>query len=118
MGIIAERWTVNESVHLEVQRAIGLRRLTGLIGRRALGERSALRFARCRSVHAVGMTRPLDVVFARADGRVTSVRRLDPWRFASDYSADECFELRAGEAVRLGIAAGSQFKNISSKRGL
>jgi uncharacterized membrane protein (UPF0127 family) len=118
MGIIAERWIVNESVHLEVQRAIGLRRLTGLIGHRPLGEGSALRFARCRGVHGVGMRRPLDVVFARADGHVTSVRRLDPWSFVSDRRADECLELRAGEAARLGIVVGSQLKNMSIERVL
>jgi uncharacterized membrane protein (UPF0127 family) len=117
MGIIAERWIVNESVHLEVQRAIGLRRLTGLIGRRALDRSAALRFTHCRSVHGLGMRLPLDVVFARADGVVTSVRRLRPWRLVSDRSADESFELRAGEARRLGIVAGSQLKNISTRGG-
>jgi uncharacterized membrane protein (UPF0127 family) len=117
MGIIAERWIVNESVHLEVQRAIGLRRLTGLIGRRELAERVAMRFARCRSVHGLGMGRPLDVVFVGRNGVVTSVHKLKPWRFAMDRSAHETFELRSDEAARLGIVTGSELKNISTKGG-
>lgn len=113
MGIIAESWVVDDSVHLDVQRATGVRRLTGLIARGGLARSAALRFTRCRSVHGIGMRRSLDVVFVGSGGVVTSVRRLDPWHFLSDSSAREAFELRAGEAARLGIAAGSTTKKLT-----
>ena len=51
MGIIAEQWLITEYVHLSVHRATGLRKLTGLIGRAELAPATALRSARCRSVH-------------------------------------------------------------------
>jgi uncharacterized membrane protein (UPF0127 family) len=112
MGIIAERWLIDEDVHLSVHRATGLRRLTGLIGRRELAPALALRFARCRSVHGVGMRRAIDVVFLDARGRVASVRELAPWRCVADRSAVDAFEFRAGEARRLKVAVGSQFKKL------
>jgi len=114
MGIIAEQWLINERVHLSVQRATGLRRLTGQIGRDELGAAAALRLPYCRSVHGIGMLMELDVAFVRADGVVTSVRRLAPGRLASDRGAAEVFELRAGELARLGVVPGvrltQQFK--------
>lgn len=113
MGIIAERWLVDEGVHLSVHRATGLRRLTGLICRDELPAGAALRFARCRSVHGLGMRRAVDVLFVDAGGVVTSVRQLAPLRCASDRSATHAFELRAGEARRLGIAAGSRIKQLT-----
>ena len=112
MGIIAEQWVIDEGVHLTVHRATGLRRLTGLIARGALPAAAAIRFEHCRSVHGFGMTRPLDVVFIGPGGAVTSVRRLAPWRVVGDHSAIEAFELRSGEALRIGIAVGSQLNQL------
>lgn len=112
MGIIAERWLINERVQLSVHRATGLRRLTGLLGRAELPFATALCLTHCRSVHGLGMTRPFDVVFISEGGTVTTVRRLAPWRFAGDRAATCALELRAGEARRLGIAAGSQLKQL------
>jgi uncharacterized membrane protein (UPF0127 family) len=112
MGIIAEQWVIDECVHLSVHRATGLRRLTGLIGRRELAAAGAMRFARCCSVHGIGMTRSLDVVFVDSRGTVTSVRALAPWRVVGDRSAVDAFELRRGEAAQLGIVAGSQVKQL------
>ena len=114
MGIIAEQWVVSERVHLDVQRATGLRRLSGLIARPAPAAGSAMRFARCRSVHGIGMRHALDVVFVGAGGVVTSVRRLEPWRVVADHRAIDAFELRADEAARLGIGAGATFNKQST----
>jgi len=113
MGIIAERWLINECVHLSVHRATGLRRLTGLLGRQELPPAAGLRLTRCRSVHGLGMTRALDVVFLDGSGSVASVRRLAPWRCVGDRAASCALELRAGEAHRLGIAAGSQLRQLN-----
>ena len=113
MGIIAEQWLLDERVHLSVHRATGLRRLTGLIGRRELAPAAALRFARCRSVHGFGMARTIDVLFVDAGGAITSVRSLAPWRCVADSAAAVVFELRAGEVRRLQIDAGSQIRQLT-----
>jgi uncharacterized membrane protein (UPF0127 family) len=115
MGIIAERWLVDEGVHLTVHRATGLRKFTGLIGRPELSDGDALLLANCRAVHGAWMTRTIDVVFVDDAGFVTSVRRLPPWRFIADRPAAHVLELRAGEAFRLGIVAGSQIKRLSEE---
>ncbi|MGK2878109.1 MAG: DUF192 domain-containing protein [Solirubrobacterales bacterium] len=108
MGIIAERWLVNECVQLSVHRATGVRKLTGMLGRAELVPGAALRLTRCRSVHGIGMMRPLDVVFVDAQGVVTSVRELTPWRVIGDRVAAQAFELRHGEAERLAIRRGTK----------
>lgn len=113
MGIIAERWLINERMHLSVQRATGVRRLTGQIGRAKLGDAAALRLTRCRSVHGFGMLIDLDVAFVSAGGVVTSVQRLAPGRLASDRSAAEAFELRAGELARLGVVPGVRLTQLT-----
>ncbi len=113
MGIIAERWLIDEGVHLTVHRATGVRKLFGLLGRSELAPATALLLDDCRSVHGIGMTRSIDVAFLDAAGRVTSVRRLLPLRVICDRSASQALELRAGEAFRLGIVAGSNIKRLT-----
>ncbi|MBJ7458686.1 MAG: DUF192 domain-containing protein [Thermoleophilaceae bacterium] len=109
MGIIAERWLIDECVHLSVHRATGIRKLTGMLGREELAPGAALRLTRCRSVHGFGMKRPLDVIFVNSHGAVTSVRELAPWRMIGDRAAAEAFEFRRGEAARMAIRPGMQF---------
>jgi uncharacterized membrane protein (UPF0127 family) len=113
MGIIAEQWLINERVHLSVQRATGLRKLTGQIGRDELAQATALRLRNCRSVHGVGMALALDVAFLGADGAITSMHRLAPGRLASDAVAVDTFELRAGELARLGVIPGARFTQLT-----
>lgn len=117
MGIIAETWQTDEGVQLSVHTAAGLRRLTGLLGRAALPHATALRFTSCRSVHGVGMTIAIDVVFIDRAGLVTSVRELQPFRFVRDAAAVETLELRRGEAAARGIRVGSHLKKISPPGG-
>lgn len=117
MGIIAETWCLDERVQVNVRIATGLNRLTGLIGRELPGPAAALAFDHCRSVHGIGMTRALDVVFVREDGLVSSVRRLAPVRFVADRDARWTLEFRAGEAARLGVRPGSRIKKISRQGG-
>ncbi len=107
MGIIAEQWTIDQRVQLTVHRARGLTRLTGLICRAAPPAGCALLLTRCRAVHTHGMRHPIDVVFADSQGRVRDVRELSPRRFASCRSATQTFELRGGEATRMGIRRGA-----------
>jgi uncharacterized membrane protein (UPF0127 family) len=117
MGIIAEHWLADDRVQLTVQQARGPRRLTGLLlgGPQASG--AALRFPRCRSVHGIGMRRAIDAVFVSPAGVVTSVRELRPWRTVSDRAASQVFELRAGEAARLGLVPGTHLRQANQTRG-
>ena len=116
MGIIAEHWIVDERVHLEVQRATGLRRATGLIGRPSPRAGTALLIDRCASVHGLGMRAALDVVFCAADGTVLSVKHLQIGGFRAQRGASFVFELAAGEAERLKIVPGLRAKK-SAKGG-
>ena len=116
MSIIAEQWQVAEGVQLDVHLATGLRRLTGLIGRGQLAQGRALHFARCRSVHSLGMRLPIDVVFLSGSGEVLATNTLVPWRFANCSKATQVLELRAGEAARLGLRRGVQLTGPTHKR--
>jgi uncharacterized membrane protein (UPF0127 family) len=117
MGIIAETWSVDDRVQLIVRPARGLRKLTGLLGMPAPAPGVALAFEHCRSVHGIGMTYPIDVVFVDGAGAVTSVRMLRPMRVVSDRRAVTTLELRTGEVTRLRIAPGTILKRISAEGG-
>jgi uncharacterized membrane protein (UPF0127 family) len=112
MGIIAERWVTDERVQLKVQRATGLRRITGLIARRPPVAATAMLFTRCRSVHGWGIREPLDVVFLSDRLCVLSVGVLRRWRVLRCRGARHTLELKRGEAWRLGLANGTQFKKF------
>lgn len=117
MGIIAEQWRTSEGVQLDVQRATGVRRATGLIGRRPLAPRSALRITRCSAVHTLAMSAPIDVVFLGRGGRVLRALTLAPWRAAVDVNAREVLELAAGEALRAGLVPGSTARLVAISAG-
>ena len=79
---------------MHVITARGLRRLTGLIGRRGLPEGVALEMPRCRSVHTFGMRFALDLVWLDAERRVVRVDRgVAPWRVRSCRQACSVLEL-------------------------
>ena len=90
--------------------ARGVRRLTGLTGRRSWPRGVALEIPRCRSVHTFGMRFALDLVWLDSDRRVVRVdRAVPPWRVRSCRAARSVLELRtpasgdgfeSGEAVR------------------
>lgn len=117
MGIIAEQWQTGEGVQLDVQRATGLRRLTGLIRRPPLAPNTALRITRCRSVHGFAIGRAIDVVFFDRSGRVVRSCTLRPWRVAWAPRARQVFELAAGEAARLGLTLGTQIRKSTDQKG-
>lgn len=114
-GIIAEEWACGESVHLRVQRATGLSRFRGMIGREALGVDEAMFFERCRSVHGMFMDRPIVAVFLDDELRVTSVRLLKPWRLVFDRSARHVLEMEPPIA----LTANHEWseKNFFAQRG-
>ena len=73
-------------------------RLRGLLGRAP--SPTPLLIAPARSVHTVGMRRPIDVVFLDADLVVVKVvRGLAPWRVAGARRAVAALLLVAGSAT-------------------
>lgn len=74
------------------------RRLRGLLARSCLEDGEGLLLLECGSVHTVGMTYPIDVVFLDARGRVVhSIPRLGPCRIGlGGPEAVHTLELPAG----------------------
>lgn len=91
-----------------VRRAEGpFERARGLLARPAPGAGEALLIAPCSGIHTCAMAYPIDAVFLDRRGCVLRVvASLAPWRFAACPGGHEVVELAAGEAARLGIAAG------------
>ncbi len=84
-------------------------RLFGLLGRRALAADEALWLTPCNSVHTLGMSYPIDVVFIDATSRVVATRSaLGPRRLTGARRARSVLELPARSAERLGIVPGAQ----------
>ncbi len=86
--------------------ARGLRRLTGLIGRRTWPAGLALEIPRCRSVHTFTMRFPLDLIWLGKDGRPVRIdRAVPPNRIRSCLRARSVVEANAGTADAF-LAAG------------
>jgi uncharacterized protein len=83
-------------------------RLKGLIGKPEPGPGEAVWIAPCRQVHTFGMSYAIDVVYVDDGQRVLRVQTLRPWRIGSlQLKSAGVLEMRAGEALRLGIEAGT-----------
>jgi len=92
---------------LEVDELDGFfKRLRGLLGRDALPAGHAVLLAPCSSVHCIGMRFAIDAVFIDRYGTVLRVLKLEPGAVAVCRGSAAVLELAAGEAARLGIAAG------------
>ncbi|NTZ88888.1 DUF192 domain-containing protein [Burkholderia metallica] len=90
--MVAERWH---------------QRTRGLLGRRMLDKSEGMLIIPCRSVHTIGMTYAIDVVFLDSLNTVVSARiALDPCRCAMDSRACAVLELAPGTIARLGIGVG------------
>ncbi len=86
-------------------------RAIGLLATRTLSPSSALWLRPCASVHTVGMSYPIDVVFLDPQGQVRKmVCHLQPFRMAACRRAASVMEFRAGTAERLRIQVGDQLK--------
>src|SRR4051812_24948280 len=98
--VVCERCTVA---------ATPLRRMKGLLGRRALDEREGLLIRPTSSIHMFFMRFPIDAVFLDRELAVRKVvPELKPWRIAFARGAKSVVELAAGEAGRRGIATGDR----------
>lgn len=110
MRKIDEFWRSERGALIGVTRARGVGRLRGLIGAAPPPPARALLLNRCRQVHSLWMSHPIDVVFIDGALRVLRVTTLTPWRASCCASARHTLELRAGECARLGIAVGDRFE--------
>jgi uncharacterized membrane protein (UPF0127 family) len=91
-------------------------RLRGLLGAATLPPGHGLLLERCRAVHTVGMSRPIDVVFVTADGVVLELHRgLGAFRVASCPRAADVLELGAGDAWRLGLWIGCRVRFVDAR---
>jgi uncharacterized membrane protein (UPF0127 family) len=85
---------------MEIVTARGLRRLTGLAGRRDC--EIGLLLPRCRSVHTFGMRFALDLVWLDRHGAIVRIdRRVPPRRVRSCAGARSVLEVRSGPAEQL-----------------
>jgi len=86
-----------------------LRRMRGLLGRRALPPGEGILLRPAASVHTFFMRFPIDVVFLDGDGVVLRIEReLPAWRVAACRGAKAAVELAAGEAARRGLRSGER----------
>lgn len=81
------------------ERRRGLRGRTGIEG--------AFVIPCCRWVHTVGMRFPIDVAFVAADGTVTKIVRMPPWRIGAPVrEARWVIEVALGAFERWGLGVG------------
>lgn len=84
-----------------------LMRLQGLLQHKSLPEGSGLMLDRCNSVHTIGMSFPIDLIFVDAGKKVVGVRNnLKPLRFAYCVGAKSVIECNAGFATANNITPG------------
>lgn len=97
-----------------VARSLWLRS-RGLLGRPHLPPRTGMLIERCSSVHTVGMTYAIDVVFLAADFRVLRVvPGLQPLRAAWYPHASYALELGESQASAAGILAGEWLRPLTT----
>lgn len=86
-------------------------RLRGLLFRAPLAPdgSEAMVLIPCNSIHTVGMTYCLDVVFLDQSRCVIGIsRNVRPWRIRAHRQAHSVVELHGGAADRLGISVGNE----------
>ena len=102
---------------MEIVTARGLRRLTGLAGRRDC--QVALLLPRCRSVHTFGMRFALDLVWLGRRGEVVRVDRgVPPRRVRSCARARSVLELRSGPAEELAAMLAERGLDVAGAGGV
>lgn len=86
-------------------------RLRGLLGRPRLQPGEALLIDPCPSVHTIGMTYPLDLLFLDADFRLLKqVGHLRPLSWSACRDARATVELAPGSLQALSLKAGDRLE--------
>ncbi len=84
-------------------------RMRGLIGKKPLTGDQGLWISPCPSVHTIGMSAAIDVVFISKQGHIKKVaHNLRPFRFAACAGAWAVLELAAGRAKQMQMIPGLQ----------
>ncbi|HSH98542.1 MAG: DUF192 domain-containing protein [Methylophilaceae bacterium] len=84
-----------------------LQRMRGLLFRKPLERGQAMLIRPCSSIHTIGMSYPLDIVFIDAQGIVLkTLRNVRPLRMAFAINAYAAIEFYAGEIERIEIQLG------------
>jgi uncharacterized membrane protein (UPF0127 family) len=84
-------------------------RKKGLLGRDGLAEDTAIVIAPCSAVHTFAMRFPIDVIFARRDGRIVKIRSAMPAsRISAAMGAFAVVEMAAGSIERAGVRVGDR----------
>jgi len=84
-------------------------RARGLLFSTPLKKSEGMLIKPCNSVHTMGMSYKLDIVFMDKGGYVVKVvKNLSPIRMAMKYKADCTLELIANESTRLNIEVGQR----------
>lgn len=87
----------------------GVERARGLLLRRRPDRHTAYLLEPCSSIHTIGMTYPIDIVFCDASGRILRIQPgVRPWRIARHAGAHTVWELRAGVTEALGWQEGDR----------
>ncbi len=82
-------------------------RLQGLLGRPALSENQGLLLTACASVHTIGMTYPIDIIFLNQRMRVLACHsKVSPWRMRMCPGSSMTLELAAGSVHRHAVLPG------------
>ena len=82
-------------------------RLRGLLGRSTLTDNQGMLIYPCNSVHTIGMSYPLDIVYLNDKNQVLKItRNLKPWRSSGCKGATKVLELTAGNASKKNINQG------------
>jgi uncharacterized membrane protein (UPF0127 family) len=85
-------------------------RLRGLLGKKQLSDNNGLLLERCSSVHTIGMSYPLDLVFLDKNGKVVKCQEgVKPFRTASARGAYYTLELNQGVISKQGISVNDHF---------
>lgn len=93
-------------------------RARGLFLRQELLDQDGVLIRPCRSIHTIGMSRPIDVVFVDDKGWVKEVfANVSPCRAVICKSVGEvaALEISAGYAGKLGIDVGDQIFFVGEK---
>lgn len=98
-------------------------RARGVLGRGELRPGEGFLIPGCRSVHTVGMRRPIDVVFVSwppspvGAVRIVAIKTaVQPWRIVSVRARAAALEIRVGEAERLELAVGRSVRFVNLAR--
>ena len=91
-------------------------RRRGLLDYAALDESSAMLIAPSNAVHTFFMRFPIDIIFARRDGRIVKAcADVKPWRIAAAVRGSVVIELPAGTLARCETRAGDSLAIVTDQ---